>query len=911
MMRLLLLLPFLFLPFFVYTQDLRGAGPEVPQLQLPERDNGRLRAQELARRKNGRAPQFALPLEVDLDTKKNGIWIRENGLAIWRQSIHSPGAYSLNLGLSRFELPDGGELYIYTPNKSAVLGPYTKKDQEDHQQLWTPILEGDILVLEIQAPDSLKEEIDLEIGSVNHDYMGTLGVLAGSCNLDVICNGADGWELIDEYRHIIQSVGLYTVNGRSFCTGFLVNNTEEDNRPYFLTAYHCDITPENAPSMVVYWNFENDFCRPPNSNSSGARGNGLKDIVNTGAKLRSNWRDSDFTLVELDDPIPPEANAFLAGWSIESKLAETLTICIHHPQAEEKRFSFTTARPYLGQWETGQASDPEGDHIVVPYWDIGTTELGSSGAPLFNEDGFVIGQLHGGQASCSFQSFDSFGWIGASWNGGNRKDARLKDWLAPGQFQPSFLPGRWYNEGQKSLNFVADDLSVCGPGQYSILLSPVDTTADLLAKVESPSGITASLIESGMGYSLELTIAPELPVNAYPLALQLVQEEDTTVIELELQLQAPASIPEPQIPFIEAQRIDLAWTGKENDEAYHWQLSLDPDFSQIIKEDTSVSSNASIFEPEFNQTYFWRVRALHPCGNSDFSEPVQFTTLPDTRLLVNNFKTSICSNLGTSFELYLGAGFEPPIQLFYTLESGETPPFLIFEPGLDAYKAGDTLRVRLAPEHLPLYESSNQILQFQLQHANGIKKLELPLVVKHPPELSLPLLPENGSSVPGGKPLFSWTFTPSANRYHLQVAKDSAFSDIVFESRILQLTDQVDQPLARGVYYWRMTSQNECGGLQSPVFQFQVVEPGLGTLNGVLAAAVPNPVKEELNIYWSAPLSGLTIELFSPDGRLVRRDQPQGETLSSRFNVRQLAQGVYILRMRHSAGMLTKRIVVY
>ena len=42
-----------------------------------------------------------------------------------------------------------------------------------------------------------------------------------------------------------------------------------------------------------------------------------------------------------------------------------------------------------------------------------------------------MGQLHGGQASCSFNFNDYYGKVSASWDWGNSSSNRLKDWLDP------------------------------------------------------------------------------------------------------------------------------------------------------------------------------------------------------------------------------------------------------------------------------------------------------------------------------------------------------------------------------------------------------------------------------------------------------------------------------------------------
>ena len=178
-------------------------------------------------------------------------------------------------------------------------------------------------------------------------------------------------------------MGAYTLNGTDTCTGALINNTANDRRPFFLTADHCGINAGNAPSMVVFWNFENSTCRTPNTAASGGTGDGDTTQFNTGAILRAGNSITDFTLVELDDPIENDVDAFYAGWDRTEANPESV-IGIHHPAVAEKRisFSFIPDSDHFGR--SARTSPGDGRFARVVSWDNGTTEGGSSGSPLFD-----------------------------------------------------------------------------------------------------------------------------------------------------------------------------------------------------------------------------------------------------------------------------------------------------------------------------------------------------------------------------------------------------------------------------------------------------------------------------------------------------------------------------------------------
>ncbi len=76
-------------------------------------------------------------------------------------------------------------------------------------------------------------------------------------------------------------------------------------------------------------------------------------------------------------------------------------------------------------------------------WELGVTEPGSSGSPLFDDQGRIIGQLYGGAAACSGtndnNAFDYYGRIGVAWDTGSSATTRLEDWLDPQGSNPVVL----------------------------------------------------------------------------------------------------------------------------------------------------------------------------------------------------------------------------------------------------------------------------------------------------------------------------------------------------------------------------------------------------------------------------------------------------------------------------------------
>jgi hypothetical protein len=376
------------------------------------------RAEDLVREDMGLPPRFAVPQPVFIAPDNQGTWENlDQSTRLWRLRIRSEGALSINLGFTRYALPPGAELRLYPFDGSQPAIAFTDADNKAHGELWTPIIETDDLMVEVEIAAKAVDELDLELTSVNVGYrpLSELFDKSGTCNIDVVCPEGDDW------RDDINTVAVISSGGSTNCTGFMINNTADDETPYFVTAYHCGVRTANAPSLVAYWNYQSPIC--------GAQTGGSLTQFNTGSTLRAEYSVSDFTLVELDELPDPAWNVAYAGWD-HSGIEAQSAVAIHHPSVDEKSISFendpTSTTTYLGTAVPG-----DGTHVRITDWDLGTTEGGSSGSPLFDQDHRVIGQLHGGYAACGNDESDWYGRWSVSWNGGGAATSRLRDWLDP------------------------------------------------------------------------------------------------------------------------------------------------------------------------------------------------------------------------------------------------------------------------------------------------------------------------------------------------------------------------------------------------------------------------------------------------------------------------------------------------
>jgi len=368
--------------------------------------------------------RFAVPRQLSITPETAGAWkTQENGDLLWRVRLHVPGATDLNLGFTRFSLPEQARLYIVSEKHNYYEGPYTDKDNKPHGELWSPVIPGARAVVLLYVPAGLVEEVQLTIGRVNAGYRNLHGIKGkqdlskqGSCNIDVVCPQGDPW------RDEIRSVARITISGTYLCTGTLMMDAAGSFQPFFLTANHCEITSTNAGSVVAYWNFEAPTC--------GALTGGSLADNQTGSVLRASKADVDMSLIELDTVPDPAFSVHYAGWD-RSGNTPSGSVGIHHPGGDEKAITINTDPLTIGNSCIGAGGT--NSHWFMD-WEQGVTESGSSGSGIWDSSGHhLVGFLSGGSSSCANPGgSDCYGRFSTAWDSGTSAASRLQDWLDAG-----------------------------------------------------------------------------------------------------------------------------------------------------------------------------------------------------------------------------------------------------------------------------------------------------------------------------------------------------------------------------------------------------------------------------------------------------------------------------------------------
>ena len=372
--------------------------------------------------------RFAAVLDVSLNLQNSGVWENlPDGGRLWRLQIYSPAPFSLCLSYDQWYLPDGAQLFIYNADQSQIIGAFTSFNNWVDGTNITQHVASDVSILELYEPADVYGQSVLSISHVAHAYrnlFGAPGALdnygdSGTCNNNVNCPEGANWQTNK------RGVAMITLsNGSRICTGSLVNNTAQNQTPYFLTANHC-LGGNNT--WIFVFNYESPGC--PNQN-------GPTNQTVANSTLRANNSASDFALLQLSANVPAGYNPYFNGWN-RVDAAATNSVCIHHPSGDIKKITFDNNAPVSSTW----AGTPANSHWRILNWEDGTTEPGSSGSPLFDQNHRITGQLHGGTASCSNNIDDYFGKFSMSWAQGGSAATRLRDWLDPGNSGVNTLDG--------------------------------------------------------------------------------------------------------------------------------------------------------------------------------------------------------------------------------------------------------------------------------------------------------------------------------------------------------------------------------------------------------------------------------------------------------------------------------------
>ncbi len=286
--------------------------------------------------------------------------------SFWSIEVVSPDAQGLRLSLTRVAIPEGAELWFYSPKTpAAAFGPHDGSGPLGTGEFWTKIVTGERVRVEYFVPETVADDGFFLIEELAHIYRGLDapllgdgdGTPRGSCLLDVMCYPA--WHPL----HNATAHFFFQQGGDTYlCSGTLLNTEVSDETPYFMTAKHCATNDTVTATMVAWWFYQTQYCDGP---YAGYQQSSYGDVL---------WSSTvfDISLLMMKGPLP--TGLTWAGWDTDVVATGEDLAGISHPSGYRKKISF-------GE----KISHPWGDnyHYFGVSWNSGTIMGGSSGSGLY------------------------------------------------------------------------------------------------------------------------------------------------------------------------------------------------------------------------------------------------------------------------------------------------------------------------------------------------------------------------------------------------------------------------------------------------------------------------------------------------------------------------------------------------
>ncbi len=386
-------------------------------------------------RSQNRFPQqLGYTIDTFINPANSGIWTScdENGYEIWRMALQTDQFVGISMFFDQFNLAEGSRVFIYPADEKHYLGAFTNHSLNGTTQFAIQPVYTHTLIIQLEVPAGKRSsQLSInEIGFVGVDLNKSFGS-SGPCNVNVNCSEGDNWQL---QKNGVTRIQVKQGNSLYRCTGSLINNTRLDGTPYLLTAHHCGNLSSEADyaQWIFDFGYEAPDCENPLLEPGRLSLTGSQLIAHSPGHVSVT---SDFKLILLNQTVPDHYQPFFNGWNRQNNISTT-GVGIHHPSGDIKKISTFTTQPVSTAFGSSVIDENQA------YWRLswaetenghGVTEGGSSGSPLFDADGRIVGALTGGSASCgNLFAPDFYGKFSFSWDAnGDTHDRQLQPWLDP------------------------------------------------------------------------------------------------------------------------------------------------------------------------------------------------------------------------------------------------------------------------------------------------------------------------------------------------------------------------------------------------------------------------------------------------------------------------------------------------
>lgn len=403
----------------------------VPSFVIPYMDND-----SLSRKYNNGKSVEELGAEYTggIELRHEPISLKENGICInlehgklWRYAIEGVTARGIGVDLGFPKLPKGTYIALIASDTAVnLIQPpmvfHSENLLERHKKRGIrSSVYGEEIIIEYYEPNVLKEKEDIVIKRISYGFVGfgnqrrsslnDLDLKSGywgsseysGCQNDIVCtdygnykNEAKSVVFLDIEFKIDEDGDGYFETKYKNGTGFFLNKAGDydvNDFPLLVTAGHLynykklGVTPIDIISDITHFyvitKYENKECGTDNTDNKGIQLPGFFNRIALGssydeAGLPGYSPNHDYAVLQATSNIDRLADYDLeyGAWYKDHDFYNSSNVgyfCIHHPKGDVKKINKDNHSADLVTF----------DGFLLKY-DLGLTEKGSSGAPVFN-----------------------------------------------------------------------------------------------------------------------------------------------------------------------------------------------------------------------------------------------------------------------------------------------------------------------------------------------------------------------------------------------------------------------------------------------------------------------------------------------------------------------------------------------
>lgn len=297
--------------------------------------------------------------------------LASDGPVWWLQEFTRSGADWIRLEFQVRETgPDGSRLIVEGPSRQRE--EFDVSRTATLRSAWTQVFEGDRIVVSFEAPER-PTRLDIRLSALSYEHPpGERYSIIGNNDIESV-GGTDVPEIAARVKPPVAKLLFQSGGFPRTCSGFLIDAST------LMTNQHCINSQEACGSLAAVFGNERD-----------AQGR-----LSLGKQYRCVQFDASRVNFDLDVALVEMAGRPGDEWGKVEFAATDVTegaslFIIHHPNKAPKMISrIDCSARHL-------AVDGRGSHTDFTH--SCDTESGSSGAPVFSEEGKVVGLHHFGFA---------------------------------------------------------------------------------------------------------------------------------------------------------------------------------------------------------------------------------------------------------------------------------------------------------------------------------------------------------------------------------------------------------------------------------------------------------------------------------------------------------------------------------